>query len=95
MDGFFSGQRTWRGDLCGIIAALLWASTTVLIRASPLSHATATKTLFYQLAVSTAVLPLASILVGERGVVSLSAIALASLAFQGVIVAFVSYLVGA
>jgi len=30
---------------------------------------------------------------GERGVVSLSATALASLAFQGVIVAFASYLV--
>jgi drug/metabolite transporter (DMT)-like permease len=92
-EGFFSGQRTWLGDLCGIIAAVLWAATTVLIRATRLGHATATKTLFYQLAVSALVLPIASLLMGERGVVSLSAIALASLAFQGVIVAFASYLV--
>lgn len=91
-EGFFSGQRTWIGDLCGVIAAVLWASTTVLIRASSLSHATATKTLFYQLAVSALVLPLASWLMGERGVVSLSATAIASLAYQGVIVAFASYL---
>lgn len=92
-EGFFSGQRTWLGDLYGIIAAVLWSSTTVLIRATRLGQATATKTLFYQLAVSAAVLPVASILMGERGVVSLSAIAMASLAFQTIIVAFASYLV--
>jgi drug/metabolite transporter (DMT)-like permease len=91
-EGFFSGRRTWIGDLCGVIAAVLWASTTVLIRATSLSHATATKTLFYQLAVSALLLPAASILMGERGVVSLSATALASLAYQGVIVAFATYL---
>src|SRR4051812_5370591 len=91
-EGFFSGSGTWLGDLCGVIAALLWASTTVLIRASSLSHATATKTLFYQLGVSALVLPLASLAMGERGVVSLSATAIASLAYQGVIVAFATYL---
>ena len=91
-EGFFSGQRTWVGDLCGIIAAILWASTTVLIRATSLSHASATKTLFYQLAVSVIVLPIASIAMGEPGVVSLSPVALASLAYQGAIVAFASYL---
>ena len=91
-EGFFSGQRTWFGDLCGVIAAVLWAATTVLIRATALSHATATKTLFYQLAVSAVVLPIASIAMGERGVVSLSPVALASLLYQGVIVAFLSYL---
>jgi drug/metabolite transporter (DMT)-like permease len=91
-EGFFSGQRTWVGDLCGIIAAILWASTTVLIRATSLSHASATKTLFYQLAVSAIVLPIASIAMGEPGVVSLSPVALASLAYQGAIVAFASYL---
>ena len=91
-EGFFSGQRTWVGDLCGIIAAILWASTTVLIRATSLSHASATKTLFYQLAVSAIVLPIASILMGERGVVSLSPVAVASLVYQSAIVAFASYL---
>ena len=92
-EGFSSGHGTWVGDLCGLVAAVLWASTTVLIRSSTLSHATATKTLFYQLAVSAIVLPLASIAMGEPGVVSLSALAIASLAYQGVIVAFATYLV--
>jgi drug/metabolite transporter (DMT)-like permease len=91
-EGFFSGQRTWLGDLCGLIAAVLWAATTVLIRATRLGQATATKTLFYQLAISALLLPIASIAMGERGIVSLSPVALASLAYQGVIVAFASYL---
>ena len=91
-EGFFSGQRTWLGDLCGVVAAILWASTTVLIRATSLNHSSATKVLFYQLAVSAAVLPIASIVMGEPGVVSLTPVAVASLAFQGAIVAFASYL---
>jgi drug/metabolite transporter (DMT)-like permease len=91
-EGFLSGRHTWVGDLCGLLAAVLWASTTVLIRSTALGSATATKTLFYQLGVSALVLPLASFALGEPGVVSLSATALASLAFQGVIVAFATYL---
>jgi drug/metabolite transporter (DMT)-like permease len=44
-EGFFSGINTWVGDLCGLVAAFLWASTTVLIRATSLARASATKTL--------------------------------------------------
>ena len=91
-DGFSSRQETWRGDLCGIVAATFWALTTVVIRATRLAQATATKTLFYQLGVSALVLPLASLAMGEAGVVSLTAVAIASLAYQGVIVAFASFL---
>ena len=91
-EGFSSGLRTWMGDLCGLIAAVLWAATTVLIRATSLARATATKTLFYQLAVSALVLPVASMLLGEKGVTAVTPLVLASLAYQGVIVAFASYL---
>lgn len=91
-EGFFSGLNTWVGDLCGLVAAFLWASTTVLIRATRLAQASATKTLFYQLAVSAAVLPIASFLLGERGVTDVNPLVIASLAYQGVIVAFASYL---
>ena len=91
-EGFDAPGKTWVGDLCGVIAAGLWAATTVLVRATNLSRATATKTLFYQLGVSALILPLASIAMGERGVISLTPLALASLAYQGVIVAFASYL---
>ena len=89
---FNAGRSTWVGDLCGVLAGLFWAATTVLIRASRLAQASATKTLFYQLAVSAAVLPLFSLLLGEKGVVAMTPLALASLIYQGVIVAFLSYL---
>lgn len=91
-EGFFSGQNTWFGDLCGLMAAVLWAATTVLIRASRLARASATKTLFYQLAISALVLPVASVLLGEKGVTAVTALVLATLAYQGIIVAFASYL---
>ncbi|HZO03051.1 MAG TPA: DMT family transporter [Burkholderiales bacterium] len=91
-EGFFSGGNTWVGDLCGLVAAVLWAATTVLIRATRLARASATKTLFYQLAVSALVLPLASVALGEKGVSSITPLVVASLAYQSVIVAFASYL---
>jgi len=91
-EGLDARGNTSLGDLCGVIAAVFWAATTVLIRATSLARATATKTLFYQLGVSALILPLASIAMGEKGVVALTPLALASLAYQGVIVAFASYL---
>ena len=92
-EGFWSAQgATFLGDLFGVVAAVLWAATTVLIRASTLARVTATKTLFYQLWLSALVLLAASLLMGESGVVALTPLALASLAYQGVIVAFASYL---
>ena len=80
------------GDAFGVIAAALWAATTVLIRSTRLTSASATKTLFYQLGISALVLPLASMLAGEAGVIALTPMVLASLAYQSVIVAFASYL---
>ena len=91
-EGFDARGNTWVGDLCGVIAAALWAATTVLVRATSLARATATKTLFYQLGVSALVLPLASLAMGEKGVIALTPLAVASLAYQGAIVAFASYL---
>jgi drug/metabolite transporter (DMT)-like permease len=89
---FNSGGNTLVGDLCGVLAGLFWAATTVLIRATRLAQASASKTLFYQLAVSAAILPLFSVLLNEPGIIRLTPLALASLIYQGVIVAFLSYL---
>jgi len=91
-EGFYSEMNTWTGDLCGFAAALLWAATTVLIRASRLARASATKTLLYQLGVSAVVLLPASWLLGEKGVSAVNGPVLASLAYQALIVAFGSYL---
>ena len=80
------------GDTFGVLAALFWAATTVLIRATALAKITATKVLLYQLVVSAAVMFPLSWLVGERGIGVLSAPTLWAMAYQIVIVAFISYL---
>ena len=80
------------GDAFGVLAALFWAATTVLIRATALANVSATKVLLYQLAVSAAVMFPLSWLVGERGITALSATTLWAMAYQIVMVAFVSYL---
>jgi len=92
-DGFAApGRTTMRGDAMGVMAAAGWAATTVLIRASPLAAVSATRTLFYQLAVSAALLPLFSLATGDGWVTRWTPLAVASLAYQAVIVAFASYL---
>ena len=92
-DGFSTAAGpTLIGDAFGVIAAALWAATTVLVRSTRLTSASAAKTLFYQLAISALVLPLVSLAVGETGVSALTPTVVASLAYQSVIVAFASYL---
>jgi drug/metabolite transporter (DMT)-like permease len=80
------------GDAFGVLAALFWAATTVLIRATALARVTATKVLLYQLVVSAAVMFPLSWLVGERGIAVLSAPTFWAMAYQVVVVAFISYL---
>lgn len=87
------GRSTFVGDALGIAAAAGWAATTVLIRATRLARVSATKTLFYQLAVSAALLPIVSLALGEPGVIAWTPVAIASLAYQSIIVAFASYLI--
>lgn len=91
-EGFFHARGSLLGDVFGIIAAVMWAATTVWIRATRLSHISADKVLFYQLAVCSIVMTAASPLMGEPGVVRWSPIAIGSLFFQGAVVAFASYL---
>ena len=84
--------KEWIGDLMCIGAALVWGATTVLIRATKLSSIAPSRTLFYQLIVSAVLLPSVSLLMGESGITELTPIVLACLAYQGLIVAFASYL---
>jgi len=85
------GPRQWLGDALGVLAAVLWAGTTLVIRGSRLSQASAEKTLLYQLAVSAVLLP-AGWLFGERWPASISAVGWAAFGFQAVVVTFASYL---
>ena len=99
-DGWEHGGH-WIGDLCGVLAAVFWAATTVLVRATALARISAAKVLLYQLATSAALMLPLSVLVGEAGVTTegspggtaLTPAVLMSMAYQVVIVAFASYLI--
>jgi len=92
-EGFLaSGSTTLVGDIFGVLAALLWAATTVLVRITKLAAASAEKTLFYQLLVSAILLPILSIGTGEPGVVSVTPGVALIVIYQALVVAFASYL---
>ncbi|TAL94944.1 MAG: DMT family transporter [Paraburkholderia sp.] len=81
------------GDALGVLGGVAWAATTVVVRATKLAHTSASKTLLYQLAVSAVVLLALSVPLGQVHVATITPLAVASLAYQAVVVAFVSYLV--
>jgi drug/metabolite transporter (DMT)-like permease len=88
-----AGPRQSLGDGLGVLAAVLWGATTLAIRGSALSQASAEKTLFYQLAVSAPLLVLAAVMGSAPLHFELSPLAWGSIAFQTVVVSFASYLV--
>jgi rhomboid family GlyGly-CTERM serine protease len=94
-DGFGEravGDLQWLGDGLGIVAALLWGATTLVIRGSALSSALPEKTLLYQLVVSGLLLCAGGIAAGEVWPRHPSALTLSLLAFQMLVVTFASYL---
>jgi drug/metabolite transporter (DMT)-like permease len=85
-------HRMLIGDVMLVGAAVLWGSTTVLIKASPLARLKPSKTLLYQLAVSAVVLPLGSLAMNEPGITTITPRIAGCLAYQIVWVAFITYL---
>ncbi len=79
------------GDLMMLVAAILWAVTTLVIKTTSLVKIHSAKTLAYQLGVTALFMPLA-LLLGESGITKFDGMVAASLAYQIVIVAFLSYL---
>ena len=84
--------RVLLGDALGVLAGLAWGATTVVVRASRLSEAPVTLTLFYQLAVGFVGLLLMALVSGQIGAVTLTPLAVGSVLFQGLVVSFFSYL---
>ena len=82
----------WIGDAMALGAGALWGLTTLTIRATKLSGASAEKTLFYQVAVTALTAPIVSLALGEVWSLDYSARAWGSLAIQTVVGAFASYL---
>jgi drug/metabolite transporter (DMT)-like permease len=84
--------RTLAGDLLIVLGAALWAATTLYIKRFLTGRAAPIQNLFYQLAFSAPLLFVWSALQEGQPVRGLSPLVAASLAYQCVIVAFVSYL---
>ena len=87
------GPQQWLGDTLGLLAAVLWGCTTLTLRGTRLATALPEKTLLYQLAVSGVALTAAGFFNGEQWPATLSALSIASLGFQTVVITFASYLV--
>lgn len=88
----FPDARVLIGDTMLVAAAILWGATTILIKATPLIRCPPSKVLLYQLAVSALFLPLASLAMGEAGILQLNPLVVGSLLYQAVWVAFITYL---
>ena len=83
----------WLGDSLALTAGALWGLTTVVIRSSSLINISPEKLLFYQVAISAALLPFVSLQLGETWSLSWSVFAVTSIVLQTVVGAFASYLV--
>lgn len=91
-DGLRARSGPWWGDALALAAGMMWAMTTIVIRASALSRLSPEKLLLYQVGLSALVLPALSLMLGEPWGFQWSAFALGSLALQTVVGAFASYL---
>lgn len=81
------------GDLMLVGAALAWAATTLLIKASSLGRISPEKTLLYQLVVSVPLLGIGALVFGERVGATPSALALGAFAYQTIWVVSVTFVV--
>ena len=81
------------GDLCALSAAVLWAATTIYIKKRLVGEVSHHHTLFYQTVFSIPILFLLSFLFQEVPVQRIDALIISSVLFQGIIIAFISYLV--
>lgn len=92
-EGFTQSTRTQlMGDAIALAAGTMWGLTTLVLRTTRLAHVAAEKTLFYQVAVTAAVAPCLSLVLGEPWRLDYTSAAWASIAVQTVVGAFASYL---
>jgi drug/metabolite transporter (DMT)-like permease len=85
-------MRQLTGDLLAIGAAVLWALTTVYIKRRLVTAVSPYHTLFYQILFSIPILFLLSFIFQETPVSHVDWLILLSVAYQGTVVAFISYL---
>jgi drug/metabolite transporter (DMT)-like permease len=86
-----SGGGSGFGDALALIAAVFWAATTVMIKATSLRHADPVKVLLYQISIASLLAAPTVWASGERAPSHVSAVTVAALLWQGVAVVGVSY----
>jgi drug/metabolite transporter (DMT)-like permease len=87
------GMLALVGDLLTLVSGAFWGATTVLVKATSLRSAPATKVLLYQLAVSAVLLALAALSAREQLPATLSLVPALSLIYQVVWIAGFTFLV--
>jgi drug/metabolite transporter (DMT)-like permease len=83
--------RQATGDVMMLGGAIVWAATTLVIKASSLNRISAEKVMLYQLVVSAPVLALCAVLFGEKMTAMPSALALGAFAYQTIWVVSVTF----
>ena len=79
--------------MCALGAAVLWAATTIYIKKRLVGEVSHHHTLFYQTVFSIPILFILSILFEEVPIKHIDTLILSSVLFQGIIIAFITYLV--
>ncbi|WP_342359085.1 DMT family transporter [Terrarubrum flagellatum] len=87
-----SAASEFFGDALCFAGAICWGATTLIVRGTALSKASAEKTLLYQLAFAAVALPLFGVALGERGVFNPTWPVIATFLFQMVFVTFITFL---
>ena len=85
------GPSALAGDLMSIAAGILWAATTLVIRSTKLTNASAEKLLMYQLVVSM-VMALPLMPMAGPTIRDLTILAMGALLFQGIVIVAFTYL---
>jgi drug/metabolite transporter (DMT)-like permease len=80
------------GDLMALVAAILWAATTIYIKRRLVGEVSHHHTLFYQTIFSIPILFIISALFQEEPIRYINGLILLSFAYQAIIIAFISYL---
>jgi drug/metabolite transporter (DMT)-like permease len=81
------------GDLMMVGAAMFWAATTLIIKASALTKVSAEKVMLYQLVVSAPIMAVVAYFAGEQITHAPSALAFGSLAYQTAWVVSITFVV--
>jgi drug/metabolite transporter (DMT)-like permease len=90
------GRPTWlqiEGDLMSMTGGLFWAATSLYLKRVVRFSMTPSQMLFYQLGVSAMQLSFMAVFLEPRWIRDLDPLVITSLVYQGIIVAFASYLI--